>query len=72
VTNWALDNREAVRFYNKQGTAGPKKSKQTVVDGRGFPVAASAPTRCGSGMSVTGYNLANIWWLVRLRAPIGK
>jgi hypothetical protein len=50
VTNLALANRAAVRFYSKRGTAEQsiKEAKQAVVM-RGLAGIASAPMKCGSG-----------------------
>ena len=73
VTNLALDNRTAVRFYNKLGTAEQwiKESEQTV---------AMTPLSCHRfranevrlWLSLIGYNLGNLWRRLALPAPIGK
>jgi hypothetical protein len=73
VTNLALDNRAAVRFYNKLGTTEQwiKESEQTV---------AMTPLSCHRfranevrlWLSLIAYRLGNLWRRLALPARIGK
>jgi hypothetical protein len=73
VTNLALDNRAAVRFYNKRGTAEQwiKEGKQTVAMTR-LSCHRFRANEVRLWLSVIAYNLGNLWRRLALPARIGK
>ena len=62
VTNLALDNRAAVRFYNKRGTAEQwiKESKQAVALTR-LSCHRFQANEVRLWLSLIAYNLGNLW-----------
>ena len=73
VTNLAADKRAVVRFYNKRGTAEQwiKEGKQAVKLTR-LSCHRFRANEVRLWLSLTAYNLGNLWRRLALPAPIGK
>ncbi len=73
VTNLTADNRAVVRFYNKRGTAERwiKEGKQAVAMTR-LSCHRFRANEVRLWLSLTAYNLGNLWRRLALPTPIGE